>query len=61
MNDEKSYASRRIWVHCGECQERKDALKVEFVDIEEDIQGRDILTFKCHDCETQQRAYPIQM
>ena len=53
-------APRRIWVHCSECSERKDALKVEFVNVEEDIQGRDIMTFKCYDCETTQKAYPVR-
>ena len=57
---EETHGPIRIWVHCTECKTRKDALKVEFVNIEEDIQGRDLMTFKCHDCETQQRAYPIK-
>ena len=50
----------RIWVHCTECKARKDALKVEFVNIEEDIQGRDLMTFKCEDCGTTQKAHPVK-
>lgn len=28
-----------------------DETKVEFIDISEDIQGRDVLTYKCPICE----------
>lgn len=47
---------RPIKVKCKECDEWKDEDKTEFVDIEEDLQGRDILTFICPDCKTKQRS-----
>jgi Zn finger protein HypA/HybF involved in hydrogenase expression len=47
---------RPIKVRCKECDEWKDETTVETLDIEEDFQGRDILTFKCPDCGTKQRS-----
>ena len=34
-------------VKCPECNESHDPADVEFVNIEEDSQGRDLLTFVC--------------
>jgi lactate dehydrogenase-like 2-hydroxyacid dehydrogenase len=45
-----------IKVYCSECQEQKDESKTEFVDIAEDIQGSDVLTFVCPDCKTTQKS-----
>jgi RNase P subunit RPR2 len=39
-----------IKVKCIDCDTYFDEEKVEFVDIEEDIQGYDILTFTCPKC-----------
>ena len=30
------YGPIRIWGHCAECRDRKDALKVEVVNVEEE-------------------------
>lgn len=38
---------RKITVYCRKCKAWVDEKKVESLDIEEDIQGADILTFKC--------------
>jgi hypothetical protein len=34
-------------VQCRECGEEHDTEKVHFVNVEEDIQGRDVFTFVC--------------
>ena len=34
-------------VHCPECGEDHDPAQVEFVGIEEDLYGRDLLTYVC--------------
>jgi len=41
---------RTITVTCTECKESHDEAKVEFVNIEEDFEGRDVLTFVCPAC-----------
>jgi len=38
------------WVWCEECLEWKDADEVTLVSIEEDICGRDWMTFECDRC-----------
>jgi len=48
---------RTIFVRCSTCKEDFDEQKVEFLNIEEDIQGRDIMTFKCPKCQTKQRSH----
>jgi len=45
-----------IKVYCTECKEWHDEKKVEFLDIEEDIQGADVMTFRCPDCGTRQKS-----
>lgn len=50
---------KTIRVYCGKCQEFVDEERTEFINIEEDFQGRDLLTFICPDCNTQQRAYRV--
>jgi hypothetical protein len=37
-------------VYCAGCEERVPVVKVKFLNVEEDIQGRDIMTFKCSFC-----------
>lgn len=41
-----------IRVYCKGCKAWVDEDDTEFVDISEDIQGADILKFKCNDCGT---------
>ena len=36
-----------FYVHCAECQNRHLVKEVEFVDVEEDYIGRDIMYFVC--------------
>ena len=43
----KFFKPRPIYVRCNQCGEQYDEEKVEFVNIEEGMQGQDILTFKC--------------
>jgi len=43
-------------VYCSECHEQKDEKKVKFINIEEDMQGADVETFKCPDCHTIQKS-----
>jgi hypothetical protein len=38
-------------VYCAGCEEKVPVKGVEFLNIEEDIQGRDIMTFKCNLCD----------
>lgn len=50
---------RRFIVLCTECSEEHETSKVEFVNIEEDIQGRDVMHFMCPvtDTETKSLVY----
>jgi len=48
----KLYYKRPIVVYCNTCREWYDEKKVEFINIEEGMQGEDILTFKCPVCST---------
>lgn len=42
------------------CQSRKiPEDSVEFIDIEEDFQGKDILTYKCPLCGEEHRSYRL--
>ena len=50
------YFEKRIQVYCSECGEMKDEKDTEFLNIEEDIQGADVLTFTCPDCKTKQKS-----
>ena len=43
-------------VYCSECHEQKNVEKVKTIDIEEDMQGVDVLTFECLDCHTVQKS-----
>lgn len=41
--------------HCGKIKER-EIKEEQFLNIEEDIQGRDVLTFICPHCGTRQKS-----
>ena len=45
-----------IKVMCGKCKDWIPEDETEFLDIEEDIQGADVLTFKCPHCKTTQKS-----
>lgn len=47
--------TRKIYVSCSNCG-KIDEKKVKFINIEEDIQGRDVLTFECPTCKTTQKS-----
>lgn len=47
---------RQIYVNCKNCGRISQDKDTEFVDIEEDFQGRDILTFICKKCGKQQKS-----
>jgi hypothetical protein len=47
-----------IYVTCRECG-RMDEDKVEFINIEEDIQGKDVLTFRCPECKEVRKSYRL--
>jgi len=56
MRNYEFYEERPIKVKCKNCEEWYNENLVKSLDIEEDFQGRDILTFKCHQCETVQKS-----
>lgn len=43
-------------LYCSTCKESKDEEKTEFIDIEENIYGEDVLTFICPDCKKEQKS-----
>tara|TARA_Y100000310_G_C20626084_1_gene785969 strand:+ start:130 stop:492 length:363 start_codon:yes stop_codon:yes gene_type:complete len=45
----------KIEVNCSKCG-KIDEADTEFVNIEEDFQGADVLTFICPDCHTEQKS-----
>jgi hypothetical protein len=47
-------------VHCSECDAWYDEDLVTFVNIEEDIQGQDLMTFECHVCKTRQTSHRVR-
>ena len=47
INGEGTYGRKKINVYCNKCKKEIDESKVEFVDICEDPQGRDLMTFVC--------------
>ena len=47
----------RITVRCQKCKDDVYEDNTEFVNIEEDIMGVDILVFICPKCKTEQRSY----
>ena len=50
MNKEHRLAMEKMsstHVVCSECEEHQETEKVKFLDIEEDMQGRDVMKFVC--------------
>jgi len=50
---------KEIKVWCGVCREWVDEDKTKFIDISEDPQGKDLLTFECPTCHTEQRSHRV--
>ena len=48
-----------IVVFCKNCNEWMAEGDTKFEGVEEDFQGRDLLTFKCPTCKTSQESYRI--
>ena len=48
-----------IYVFCQKCNEFRSEEYVETLGIQEDFQGRDLLSFICDRCETRQEAYRV--
>lgn len=48
---------KKITVLCQHCKERHDERKVKFLNIEEDIQGRDRMTFECPTCKKRSTSF----
>ena len=46
----------QAFVYCSECKERVNVDDTNFIDISEDMQGADLLTFECHFCETENQS-----
>ena len=40
-------SEQQFVVYCPECGEKHSAREVEFLNVEEDIQGRDVMHFVC--------------
>jgi hypothetical protein len=55
MKDKYKY-KKKINVNCTKCRKWVDEDLTTFVNIEEDIQGADILTFICPYCRTEQKS-----
>jgi ssDNA-binding Zn-finger/Zn-ribbon topoisomerase 1 len=47
---------RKSMVKCPKCKGEFQSDKVEFLNIEEDIQGKDVMTFTCPKCETEEKS-----
>lgn len=45
-----------VTVLCFDCNERLDEKLVKFINIEEDMQGCDVLTFECPKCKKVQNS-----
>lgn len=56
-NNKNYGAIKGATVTCIDCKERFATDKVEFLDISEDFQGHDLMTFVCPKCETEQESY----
>ncbi len=48
-----------IVVFCEKCSEWVAEADTKFEGIEEDFQGRDLLTYKCPYCKTSQKSYRV--
>ena len=49
----------KIKVTCNHCKTKHDEDIIEFVSIEEDIQGRDVVTFVCPICNKTSKSYRL--
>ena len=56
MSDSNKQYKKVIKVNCRKCHKWLNEKDVEFVDIEEDIQGIDTLTFICPICNIVQKS-----
>lgn len=55
-----TYGLLKNWVWCEDCLEFKDAgEEVSFVNIEEGVGGKDVMTFICDKCENEHKNIVI--
>jgi hypothetical protein len=45
-----------FYVHCAECQNKHSVEDVEFLDVEEDYVGRDIMHFVCPETQNESKS-----
>ena len=50
------YMKTAFYVHCAECQDRHYVDEVEFLDVEEDYMGRDIMHFLCSETHEESKS-----
>ena len=50
------YGQRVMKVYCFECSDHHTTEEVKFLNIEEDFQGRDLMTFECLETHTEQKS-----
>lgn len=55
MPDE--YTERKVTVYCNTCKEWINEETTGFLDIAEDIQGRDLMSFRCPKCKEVSTSY----
>lgn len=48
-----------VKVRCKTCDKWIDEIYVEFLNVEEDFSGRDLLTFVCPKCKTKQKSIRV--
>ncbi len=46
----------KFYVRCAECQEQHYVDEVEFLDVEEDYMGRDIMHFVCSETREESKS-----
>jgi hypothetical protein len=51
-----NYREPSCEVYCSKCKLWYGEEDIQFINIEEDISGRDVLTFVCKLCNTEQRS-----
>ena len=47
---------KEVQVYCKDCGDWWLEKEVKFINIEEDFQGADVLTFECPGCESEQKS-----
>ena len=50
----KRWLNRTNEVYCSKCKGWYTEREVQFINIEEDMEGRDVMTFRCPKCNTEQ-------